>query len=592
MKYKLIQPLTPSLSITEQILVNRGINLNHIPHFLNTTVSDILDPSTIKNIQEGARMLAYHIQHFSPTLIQVDPDADGYTSAAILINYLYKLFPTYATNCIKYRLHDEKQHGIITKTIPEDIKLVIAPDSSSNNYEEHKELSKRGVDILVIDHHEAKEYSPNACVINNQLCDYPTKSLSGAGMVYKFCNYLDRLMDTVGTAEEFLDLAALGIISDMMVLQDFETREIVREGLLNIKNPFFSQMIEDQSYSLKGEVTPIGVAFYITPYINATIRCGTAEEKLVLFEAFLEHLCYEQLPSTKRGERGQLEFRLIQACRNCKNIKNRQTKVRDQNIKTIENLIREQNLLDNKILIVRLDEKHALDKNLTGLLANQLMSKYKRPVLLLKKVKTVVEQEDGTEKEVISWEGSARGYDKSDLKNFKDFIENTKLVLYGEGHQNAFGCGIAEDNYMNFVETSNAQLKDITFGSATYEVDFIFTASALASNDILEIASLKPYYGQGVEEPYVAIENIVITPDNIQLMSKERNPTLKIVLPNGTSIIKFHSSIAEYEALRPAVGCTVINAVGRCAENTWNGRTSAQFLIEDYEISQQIKYYF
>jgi single-stranded-DNA-specific exonuclease len=96
-------------------------------------------------------------------------------------------------NNIYYRIHTGKQHGIILDTIPKDVKLVIAPDSSSNDYDEHKALYERGVDVLVIDHHEADTISEYACIINNQLCDYPTKSLSGVGMVYKFCSYLDEL---------------------------------------------------------------------------------------------------------------------------------------------------------------------------------------------------------------------------------------------------------------------------------------------------------------------------------------------------------------------------------------------------------------
>jgi single-stranded-DNA-specific exonuclease len=79
--------------------------------------------------------------------------------------------------------------------VPEDIKLVIAPDSSSNDYDVHAELAARGIDVLVIDHHEADRVSEHACIINNQLCDYPTKSLSGVGMVYKFCSYIDRLLN-------------------------------------------------------------------------------------------------------------------------------------------------------------------------------------------------------------------------------------------------------------------------------------------------------------------------------------------------------------------------------------------------------------
>lgn len=77
--------------------------------------------------------------------------------------------------------------------IPEGTTLVIAPDSSSNDYDIHKKLMEKGIDVLVIDHHEADRISEYACVVNNQLCDYPTKSLSGVGMVYKVCQYLDEL---------------------------------------------------------------------------------------------------------------------------------------------------------------------------------------------------------------------------------------------------------------------------------------------------------------------------------------------------------------------------------------------------------------
>ncbi len=64
-------------------------------------------------------------------------------------------------------MHEGKQHGLILDTIPKDVKLVIAPDSSSNDYEVHKTLSEMGIDVLVIDHHEADEISQYACVVNN-----------------------------------------------------------------------------------------------------------------------------------------------------------------------------------------------------------------------------------------------------------------------------------------------------------------------------------------------------------------------------------------------------------------------------------------
>ena len=249
-------------------------------------------------------MLIKHILQNDKVLIQIDSDCDGYTSAAALINYLNCLFPGFVQNNIYYRIHTGKQHGIILDTIPDDIKLIICPDSASNNYDEHKALNNKNIDVLVIDHHEAPQLSEYACVINNQLCDYPTKSLSGVGMVYKFCSYLDELLN-VDYAEQFLDLVALGMVADMVDLRDFETKHLISKGLKNIRNPYFQGMVTKQSFSLKDEITPIGVAFYIAPYVNATIRMGTQEEKMILFESMIDYRGYELIPSTKRGCAGQ-----------------------------------------------------------------------------------------------------------------------------------------------------------------------------------------------------------------------------------------------------------------------------------------------
>jgi single-stranded-DNA-specific exonuclease len=77
------------------------------------------------------------------------------------------LFPAYVQSKIIYRFHEGKKHGIIEETVPEGVKLVVAPDSSSNDYEVHKKLKERGIDVLVIDHHEAEKVSDDAVVINN-----------------------------------------------------------------------------------------------------------------------------------------------------------------------------------------------------------------------------------------------------------------------------------------------------------------------------------------------------------------------------------------------------------------------------------------
>ena len=91
MEYQLIEPRIPqkNLSAVERVLTNRGITLENIKHYLNTTDDDILNPTLISRIEDGAKMLIKHIGANHKILIQIDSDCDGYTSAAVLMNYLY-----------------------------------------------------------------------------------------------------------------------------------------------------------------------------------------------------------------------------------------------------------------------------------------------------------------------------------------------------------------------------------------------------------------------------------------------------------------------------------------------------------------------
>ena len=114
----------------------------------------------------------------------------------------------------------------------------------------------------------------------------------------------------VDYSSQFLDLVATALVADMMDLKDFETRHLVTLGLKQIRNPYLKGMVSKQSFQLRDGITPFGIAFYIAPYVNATIRVGSQEEKLILFESMLDYRGYEQIPSTKRGCKGQVETRV------------------------------------------------------------------------------------------------------------------------------------------------------------------------------------------------------------------------------------------------------------------------------------------
>ena len=578
MKYKLIAKPNKNYSPMQQILVNRGIDVKDIEHYLKTSDADILNPDLLDNMAEGVKRLVSAIKNQEKIFLIVDCDADGFTASAALVNYIYKVFPS-AMDLLSIQLHEGKEHGIEEKWLEEivanEYKLVICPDASSNDYNQHKFLKDNGIDVLVLDHHDAEEVSENAIIINNQLSDYPNKTLSGVGIVYKFCSKIDELMK-IKEADTILDLVSLGMIADMMDMRNFETKHLIQKGLTRIENPFFKALVERQAYSIGETVTPIGVAFYIAPLINATIRVGTQNEKEVMFKAMLNHCAYDMIPSTKRGEKGKTETIVTQAVRNATNVRNRQKKARDNGFEYVEQIIAANNLDKNKIIVVQVSED--LDKNLTGLIANQLMAKYQKPVLLVR------ETDEGL------LQGSARGYDKSELKDLKSFLLESGFMEYAEGHAAAMGVGIYKDKVNALVDYSNTVLANYDF-SACYDVDYEYMSNDFKAQDIIDIGSMKSLWGKGVDEAMVVIKGIKITSNNITLMSANKNPTIKITLQNGTSLIKFGASQAEFKSLKSS-GYTEIDVIGTCAINEWQGMITPQILIKDYEVVGKQDYYF
>ena len=151
---------------------------------------------------------------------------------------------------------------------------------------------------------------------------------------------------------------------------------------------------------------------------------------------------------------------------------------------------------------------------------------------------------------------------------------------------------VPKEKVNDFVLAANQLLKDIDEESV-YLVDKIYNEKNVDSDDILAIAALGNLYGKDVEEPLIAIEKLKIMKNMITLLSPDKNPTLRITLPNKINIMKFKSSVDEYESLSPAdEGYIEINLVGSCNKNVWNGNISAQIFMTDYQIVNQVDYYF
>ena len=321
-------------------------------------------------------------------------------------------------------MHDSKQHGLedcIDFIINHNPALVICPDSSSNDYRQHNELYNRGIAVLVLDHHLAPKISDYAITINNQLSNYPNKELSGVGIVWQFCRYIDSILEK-NYADNFLDLVALGNCGDMMSLRSMETRYLITKGFKkeNIKNPFIDYMLDKNSFPLSKadyvshdssmSCTSIGAAFFIVPFVNAITRSGTLEEKYLLFSSMLNHKAFEEIFSNKRGHKlGEKEKLVLQAVRTATNVKNRQTRAEEAGLATLEKMIETNHMLDHKILLFLLNPGQ-IDAEIRGLIANKFMAKYQRPCCLL-----TYTNKNGEE----TYEGSMRGYTKTGIDSFK-----------------------------------------------------------------------------------------------------------------------------------------------------------------------------
>ena len=430
MIYKLFNE--PTLGTMRQVLYNRGLETKEEQDkWINASWNDISSPWTFgeEKVKHAIKIMSSKIYNDTNFYIVVDCDADGFTSAAIIMNYLYKIYPE-RIDCFHYILHTDKQHGLedTIKEIPDNC-LVILPDSSTNDVDQMKELLNRGCSIVCMDHHEADNYlsdEENLVIINNQISDYENKDLSAAGVVWQICRAWDELCN-YNYANDFIDLAALGNLSDMMSYKSIETKAIIDLGLQNIKNPFFYYMCEKNKFSINkmGGINYMSIAFYVTPFINAIVRSGTMEEKDLIFKSFLTMYAFDKFECGKRGHKGELVPRVEEAVRITANVKARQTKLQDAAMDLLELRIQSERLTENGIIICCC-EPGEVEKNLAGLVANKIQAKYQHPCLVLTKSK-------GKDDKEYYYRGSARNYSMSEIEDMRQLCENTGDVEYAQG---------------------------------------------------------------------------------------------------------------------------------------------------------------
>lgn len=553
------------------------LGIRKITSFLEQPqIEDELNPFLLNRMQEGVNLLNKHITRDSPIFLVVDSDVDGYSSAAIIYSFIKDVNPGAD---IQYYIHPEKEHGVVPSEVPFGTALVIVPDAGSNQFEEFQELEGRGVDSLILDHHlvDMAYESDHVVVVNNQLSEkFPNKSLSGAGMVYKFIQAYSKTYG--GDADKYVDLAMLGILSDMMLITELDNNFIIKKGLNNINNKMFKALLKKQSYSVSSVNNPtiIDIVFYVTPVINGTIRMGSMQEKAQLFEAFTNNTSTELISREWRGEFIE-ETLYDKVARESYNIKEKQNRITLKTMDRICDAIDKDRLDQNQVIVYRTSKSDINDvpKSLTGLVAMKILQKYNRPTLILRPV-----QDNGK----WYYRGSGRGKKAEGFLSFKEFLNNSNIVEYAQGHDMAFGIGIEETKIDALVEYANSTLSTVDFGTDTVEVDYIFNNENLNNMMLFEFAKHIALYGNGIPQPMFAFE-LILQPSNFAIIGKNKD-TVKISY-GGINFLKFKSTEwvenVNYAMQFPIIKTTIL---GRAQLNEFNGRTSTQIIIDNLNMQE------
>lgn len=438
------------------IMQERGIN--NPEHFLNPTEDDLLPLDALKNIDKAYELVMNAIKGDQRIAVHFDTDTDGITSGAIMTRYLKET----TENPVDTYINRGKQHGLANQDIGKfyGYDLLIVVDSLDKDETQYKDLKETGVNVIVLDHHAIDEDIPydDYCTLVSSQRNYENPQLSGAGVVWKFCKYIDKQNNT-DYADDLVDLAGVGLIADMMDMRVMENRYIVSEALEEIKNSAIKKIVGGFEFN------STAVSFSIAPLINAANRMDRNE---VALNAFLE--------DDNKKLRGY-----IKQLKQCKEDQNEEV------ARLMPSIIEQCESQSNKKMITTfIDTEYGI----SGLIGNKLLEKYQKQILVLKK------NED-------TYAGSMRAVG---VKDFRQMCNDSQLAE-ANGHELASGIEIPKKNFVEFTSYIEETLPDKP-EDTTIDVDIMLDISDITRKMVDTIKKIDRISGQGFKPVKVYIEGI------------------------------------------------------------------------------------
>jgi len=412
-------------------LVNRGIvTTESTDTFLDPRLRSLSDPMVLPDIRLAIDRLFLARERNEPVVIFGDYDVDGVTSTAILT----EVFTTLGWRCSQYLPHrrDEgyglSQAGVENCLARHPTALLLAVDCGSTAVEPIQWLNSRGVDVLVLDHHQLSDPLPPALALVNPLRS-PEAGIApfcSAGLAFKLAHALVKHGREAGLSgfdtynlKPLLDLVALGTIADLVPLVG-ENRVLVHAGLerLDATARLGLQALKRVARTR----SPMGVyevGFQLGPRLNAAGRLETAEDalRLLLCDRETEAQSLAEVLDQQNRERQDVEKRIAQ-----------------------EALERVRNRFDPQRDLVIVEGDASWHIGVVGIVASRVLREFHRPTLIL--------GGDGT-----VWRGSGRSVSGFDLA--AALRDCTDLLEKHGGHAMAAGLSIDPAHLETFRQRIN-----------------------------------------------------------------------------------------------------------------------------------------
>lgn len=271
-----------------ELLKRKGFaNADAVNAFLRPRLSSLSDPFLLPDMAAAVARVFRAIDRRERVVLFGDYDVDGVTSLALLSEMLRAY---HATPELFLPLRMEEGYGLSPESVERccekyDPQLLIAVDCGTSSLAEIAELKRRGVDVIVLDHHEPKSALPDCAAVVNPKAEAGSAShyLCSVGIVFKLCHALLKTRP----APEFdlkasLDLVALGTVADIVPLEG-ENRTLVQRGTVELarsKRPGLRKLMEIAA--VRPPIMAEDIAFRLGPRLNAAGRLATAEKALEL----------------------------------------------------------------------------------------------------------------------------------------------------------------------------------------------------------------------------------------------------------------------------------------------------------------------